>query len=129
METTIRTFPLLPIRLGARTCLWLAPLWVTLHTARGADLGDLARKYYDVAKVAVFGPPDGPHPGGQSMGVGGQSGNSLDLRLITDFFEKGMILKGPSTCQKLLYEPEIQTCTWLAPLWVTLRTTRGAGFG
>ena len=93
------------------------------------DLGDLARKYYDVAKVADFRPPDGPHPGGQSMGVGGQSGNSLNLRLITDFFEKGMIPKGPSTCQKLLYEPEIQTCTWLAPLWVTLHTARGAGFG
>ena len=93
------------------------------------DLGDLARKYYDVAKVADFGPPDGPPPGGQSMGIGGQSGNSLNLRLTTDFFEKGMILKGPSTCQKLLCGPEIQTCTWLASLWVTLRTTRGAGFG
>ena len=93
------------------------------------DLDHLARKYYDVAKVADFGPPDGPPPGGQSMGIGGQSGNSLNLRPTTDFFEKGMILKGPSTCQKLLCEPEIQTCTWLASLWVTLRTTRGAGFG
>ena len=66
---------------------------------------------------------------GQSVGIGGQSGYSLNLRLTTDFFEKGMILKGPSTCQKLLYEPEIQTCTWLATLWVTLHTARGADLG
>ena len=93
------------------------------------DLGDLARKYYDVAKVAELGPPDGPPPGGQSMSIGGQPGNSLGPRPATDFIEKGMIPKGPSTCQKLLCGPETQTCAWLAPLWVTLRTARGAGFG
>ena len=30
-----------------------------------------------------------PLRGGQSMDIGGQSGNSLNLRLATDFFEKG----------------------------------------
>ena len=54
-----------------QTCPWLAPFWVTLRTARGAGFDDLARKYYDVAKVADFGPPDGAPPGGQSMGFGG----------------------------------------------------------
>ena len=60
------------------------------HRARPgeSDLGDLARKYYDVAKVADFRPPDGP-PGGQSMGNGDKPGYSLSLRPTTDFFEKG----------------------------------------
>ena len=54
--------------MGAQTCTWLAPLWVTLRTARGAGFDDLARKYYDVAKVADFGPPDGPPPGRPEYG-------------------------------------------------------------
>ena len=61
------------------------------HRARPgeSDLGDLARKYYDVAKVADFGPPDGAPSGGQNMGIGGQPGYSLSLRLTTVFLEKG----------------------------------------
>ena len=54
-----------------QTCLWLAPFWVTLRTTRGAQLDDLARKYYDVAKVADLGRQIGPFRGGQSMGFGG----------------------------------------------------------
>ena len=72
-----------------QTCTWLAPLWVTLRTARGAGFDDLARKYYDVAKVADLGRQIGPFRGGQSMGFGGQSGNSLNLRLTKHFFERG----------------------------------------
>ena len=54
-----------------QTCTWLAPLWVTLRTARGAGLGDLARKDYDVAKGADLGRQIGPFRGGQSMGFVG----------------------------------------------------------
>ena len=79
-------------------------------------------------KSRILGRQMDPLRRDQSMGFGGQSGNSLNLRLAKHFFEKGVIPKGPTACQKLLCEPEIQTCSWLAPLWVTLRTTRGAGF-
>ena len=51
--------------------LRLAPFWVTLRTTRGAQFDDLARKYYDVAKVADLGRQIGPFRGGQSMGFGG----------------------------------------------------------
>ena len=68
-----------------QTCTWLAPLWVSLRTARGAGFDDLARKYYDVAKVADLGRQIGPFRGGQTMSIGGQSGYSLDLRLTKQF--------------------------------------------
>ena len=74
-------------------------------------------------KSRILGRQMDPLRRGQSMCVGGQSASSLNLRPTTDFFETGVIPKGPSTCQKLLCEPEIQTCAWLTPLWVTLRTT------
>ena len=38
-ETTIKTFPRLLFLLGAQTCMWLASLWVTLRTTRGAGRG------------------------------------------------------------------------------------------
>ena len=72
-----------------QNCPWLAPLWATLRTARGVGFGDLARKYYDVAKVADLGRQTGPFRGSQSMDFGGQSGNSLSLRLAKHFFERG----------------------------------------
>ena len=72
-----------------QTCTRLASLWVALRTARGAGFDDLARKYYDVAKVAHLGRQIGPFRGGQSMSCGGQSGNSLNLRLTKHFFERG----------------------------------------
>ena len=72
-----------------QTCTWLAPLWATLRTARGAGFDDLARKYYDVAKVADLGRQISPFRGSQRMGIGGRSGNSLNLRLTKHFFERG----------------------------------------
>ena len=56
---------------------------------RGAGFDDLARKYYDVAKVADLGRQIGPFRGGQSMGIGGQSGNSLNLPPAKHFIERG----------------------------------------
>ena len=57
---------------GIQTCPWLAPFWVTLRTTLGGPkFDDLARKYYDVAKVADLGRQVGPLRGGQSMGFGG----------------------------------------------------------
>ena len=72
-----------------QTCSWLVPLWVTLRTTRGAGLDDLARKNYEVAKVADLGRQIGPIGGSQSMGFGGQSGYRLNLRLAKHFFERG----------------------------------------
>ena len=54
-----------------QTCPRLAPFGVTLRTTRGGQFDDLARKYYDVAKVADLGRQIGPIRGGQSMGFGG----------------------------------------------------------
>ena len=73
----------------AQTCKLLAPLWVTLRTARGAGLGVLSRKYYDVAKVAHLGRQIGPFRGSQSMSFGGQSGHSLNPRPTKRSFERG----------------------------------------
>ena len=75
--------------LTIQTCTWLDALWVTLRTARGAGFDDFARKYYDVAKVADLGRQIGPFRGVQSLGFGGQPGNSLNLLLTQHSFERG----------------------------------------
>ena len=80
-------------------------------------------------KSRIFGPPDRPPPARPEYGHWRAARQQPESPAQNGLLWKRMTLKGPSTWQKLLCEPETQACAWLASLWVTLRTARGAGLG